>query len=183
MAGLSGLRRLLLNKELSKKVVRMERQRAFFNLESAKSIGVVFDATNESDYNKVASFVRHIQTFHKTVKVIGYVNYKDLPHFIHQRLAYDFVLSKDLAFNGRPQNTFAKDFIKTEFDLLIDFNLSLISPLKYITALSMAKCKVGLMSDEMKTYYDLMIQGVESNDLPRFIKEVLSLLEDLQPKK
>ncbi len=183
MAGFSSLKGFLLNKELTKKLARLERQRAFYNLESAKTIGVVFDASTENDYNKVASFVRHIQTFQKTVKALGYVKYKDLPHFIHQRVTYDFILSKDLAFNGRPQNAFVKDFLKTEFDLLIDFNLDLLPPLKYITALSIAKCKVGLMSNEMKTHYDLMIQGVEPSDLSRFIKEVLSLLEDLQPKK
>lgn len=183
LSNYSKIRTYFLNREIANKHSKVERNRKFFNLETAQSIGIVFDASSENSYNRVSGFVRHLQTFHKTIKAIGYVNYKDLPHYVMQRITYDFITTKDLSFNLKPNNAFVKDFINQEFDLLIDFNIDKNPTLIYITALSKAKFKIGAYDELMSEYLDFMIQGVGHDQLALLAKEVLHYLEELSPVK
>ena len=46
------------------------------NLENAKSIGILYDATNESQINQIQPFVSYFFDLKKDVKAFGYVNSK-----------------------------------------------------------------------------------------------------------
>lgn len=179
---LSGIKAYFLNREIRKKYSKIERNRKFFNLETARTFGILFDASTEANYNRVSSFVRHLQSHNKTVKAIGFVNYKELPHYIMQRISFDFITPKDLSFSLKPNNPFVKDFILAEFDILIDFNIARNPVLGYLLALSNAKFKIGKYDDQYADYLDFMIQGIQSDDIALYSREVLHYLEELTPK-
>lgn len=177
------LKTWLLFREIRKKSKEITRERQFHNLESAQSFAVVFDATHEREYQRVSSFIRHLQNHKKTVKAIGLIQAKEKPHFIMERLSYDFITKKDLAFDMRPKNNFVRDFIREDYDVLIDFNLKLHPVLTYLTALSVAKFKIGLWSEEMKDFLDFMITNVSHDDMAAYAKELIYFLETLPGPK
>jgi hypothetical protein len=177
------LKSWLLKREIRKGVADMQRNRSFHNLESARTFGVVFDASKEADYNRVSGFVRHIQSHHKQVKALGLIQAKEKPHFILERIAFDFITLKDLSFNLRPKNAFVKDFLEEEYDVLVDFNIKKHPVLIYLTALSHANFKIGLYDEEMKDYLDFMIQTDTKLEIAGLAKETLHFLETLHAKE
>ena len=76
-----------------------------------------------------------------------------------------------------PIASFTNDFIKKEFDLLIDLNFEKEITLRYLLESSMAHCKVGLNQGEDEVLYDFMLEGISPKDLNLFLKELLRYLE------
>ena len=181
MAKFNSIQTYFLKRDFEKKHGRLMRNRKFFNPATAKTFGVVFDASQESDYNRVSSFVRHLQANNKKVKAMGYISYKDLPHYVMQTISYDFIMKKDLNPILKPNNIHALDFIKSEFDILVDFNMDNNPVLRYISGLSMAKFKIGLLDKSNEEIFDFMLQGIDKGNMAGYAKEVLHYLEILQP--
>ncbi|OIP00420.1 MAG: hypothetical protein AUJ98_07695 [Bacteroidetes bacterium CG2_30_33_31] len=160
----------------------VQRDRQFFNLETANTFGIIFDASDEANYNRVSSFVRHIQSKNKIVKAIGFINYKLYPHYIMQKITFDYITLKDINQLMKPVSRHSLEFIQQDFDILIDFNLLRNPILRYISGLSLAKFKIGRFDERDKEIFDFMIQGIEDQNTAVFAKEVLHYLEVLQPK-
>ena len=153
-----------------------------FNLEQAKSIGVVYDASTENDYNRAASLIRHLQSQGKMVKSIGLSPFKVLPHYLPVKLAFNYISLKDINWYKKPENQFIDEFIAYEFDVLIDLNLQADDSLLYVVKLSKAKFKIGLYNEAQKDVYDFMLEGIEPGKVSLFIKELLHYLEIFNKK-
>ncbi len=179
MAKFNKIQVWLLEKNLQKRMAGLERNKKFHNLKTATSFAVVFDASSEKNYNRVGSFIRHLQSKNKQVKGIGFIDYKTMPHYVLQTLSYDFILKKDLNFFLRPGNKFINDFLSTEYDVLVDFNLEENPVLRYLTALSKAQFKMGIYDERNKDIFDFMIQGIDNHNTAQYAKEVLNFLESL----
>ncbi len=181
MANTNGIQTYFLRRDFKKKFGKRLRNRKFFNLDSAKTFGVVFDASSEANYNRVSSFVRYLQSHKKKVKAIGYISHKELPHYVMQDISYDFILHKNLNAFLKPTSIHAQDFINMEFDVLVDFNLYDNPVLRYVSGLSMAKFKIGFFNEANEEIFDFMLQGIEKDNMAEYVKEVLHYLEILQP--
>jgi hypothetical protein len=127
------------------------------NLPEARRIGVLYTLYDIPDYDKVSRFVTELQQEHKEVKALGFVKSKVLIARFLPKLSYDFFSKRDLTWFYKPIHDKVKDFISRDFDLLIDLSLEDTFPLKYISGLSHALCRVGRFSEENTPYYDLMI--------------------------
>jgi hypothetical protein len=180
LSAINNIKSYFLKREIANKHSKIVRRRRFFNLNTAKSFGVLFDASDEAVYNKVSGFVRYLQSLNKNVKAIGIVEYKELPHYIMQKISFDYITSKDLTFSLKPNNVFVKDFLTSEFDILIDFNLNHNPVLVYILALSNARFKIGAYDEDLTEYYDFMLQGITEGDIAAFSKQLLFYLEELE---
>ena len=77
-----------------------KRKKEVCNLDSAKSIGILFDATNEEQINQIQPFVSYFFNLKKDVKALGYVNAKKLLYCHTPKLQYDFFYLKDLKRQG-----------------------------------------------------------------------------------
>ncbi len=176
------IRLFFLNRAIRKELRHIQRRKKLFNLQEAKSVGVVYNAATENDYSRAASLIRHLQAQGKMVKSIGFVPLKELPHYTPMKLNFDFVSLKDLNWYRKPKGQFVSDFIKQEFDILIDLNLTGIDSMRYIVSLSRAKFKIGRYTDDHKDIYDFMLEGIEDNQVSLFIKEVLHYLEMFKTK-
>lgn len=176
---LNPLKDFAFNRELKKRLAEMYREGKFFNMATAKTIGILFNSSEESDYNKVSSFVRHLQSQGKTVRAIGWTGYQEIPHFCHAMLSYDFLTLKDINFYYKPTAKFAQEFIETQFDMLIDLNIKPVNTMTYMATLSIAKFKIGLYSDGNQIY-DFMLEYPEAENLNGYLKELLFYLETLQ---
>ena len=145
--------RYILNKNLSK----LKRKRIVHNLESAKTIGLLYDATDEQEYAVICELVKNFQNENKIVKALGYLNYNIIPHYCIPKLSFDYFIMKDIGFFYIPNNTFVDDFIKNDFDILIDLSIMDFFPFQYISGMSKAKFKVGRDGENHSKYYDFML--------------------------
>ena len=141
------------------------------NLEKAKSIGILYEATNAEQIKKIEPFVKYFFALRKDVKALGYVNKTKLDDCHIPRLNYDFFYKKDLNWYYKPQNYIIDNFIKKEYDILINLSDSSCIPIKYLVASSMARFKIGQF-EEGYEIYDLMIKLDKEKGEERLMEEI-----------
>jgi hypothetical protein len=158
---------------------RTERQCQMTNLNDAKRIGILYTVDEVLDYEWVASFVSQLQGEQKEVKALGFVKNKNLVQRFLPKISYDFFSKRDLTWFYKPIHQQVKDFIDKEFDLLIDLSMHDSFPLKYISGVSNALCRVGKFSEENTDYFDFMIDvkpSMTSDDYLGNIRHYLTVI-------
>ena len=81
---------------LKKKLKHLKRLKKVHNLKTAKRIGIVFNATKQDDYRQVLDFVKDIQGRGIEVKVLGFVDDKDVPNEYLLKKNFSYFLKKSL---------------------------------------------------------------------------------------
>ncbi len=148
-----------------------KRTKEVCNLSSAKSIGVLYDATTEEGIKSIQPFISYFFNLKKDVKALGYVNSKDLSYYHIPKLQYDFFYKKDLNWYYKPQNYLIDNFVKKEYDILINLCDSSVIPIKYLVASSIAHFKIGIYQENYEIY-DLMISLKEDKSLEKLMEEI-----------
>lgn len=150
--------------------------------EKVKSVGVIFDASDEHKYKRAAHLIGYLKTHHKEVFAIGYISFKEVPHYADITLSYNYLLKKDISWYNFPQAKFTEDFLNKDFDLLIDLNFENIPVLRTLVMSSLAHCKIGLNQGDDTEILDFMLEGIPRNDINLFLKEMLKYLELIKTK-
>ena len=148
-----------------------KRSKAVCNLEDANSIGILYDATSEEQIKMVKPFVSYFFDLKKDVKALGYVNSKQLSFHHTPKLQYDFFYQKDLNWYYKPQNYIIDNFVKKEYDILINLCDSSIIPIKYLVASSIAHFKIGIHEQNYEIY-DLMISLKDDKSMEKLMHEI-----------
>lgn len=143
-----------------------------FNFNSIKTVGMLFDASNPEDYELVKRYVVYLREHAKKVKVLGYFSEKQIPAYTYSKLEYDFFSSKEINWFGKPTTHIIDNFLEEEYDLLIDLNIHDHFPLKYISARSKAKFKVGKFKEGDESIYDMMIDADNTQTLKYFLRQI-----------
>ena len=113
------------------------------NLDDAKRIGIIYNATEYISFEIIKDLVKQLMDKDVTVGVLGYVDSKDLiDHYLYRK-GFDFFSKKDLNWYYRPLSAVAEQFMAEPFDLLLNLSLDDHFPIHYITALSSATFKAG----------------------------------------
>ncbi len=146
------------------------------NLEEARRIGILYTLDDVPAYEVVSEFVTRLQHDQKEVKALGFVRNKNLISRFLPKLSYDFFSRRDVNWFYRPIHSKVRDFIEKEFDILIDLSMQESFPLKYISGLSKAFCRVGKFSEENTEYYDLLFDINSSLSLNDYIKQITHYL-------
>lgn len=81
-----------------------------------------------------------------------------MPYYCLEQLSADYFCNKHLNWFGKPEHAQLNDFLKQDFDILIDFTKNELSPIKYCLQMCKAKFIVG-NSNYNKEFYDLLIEG------------------------
>jgi hypothetical protein len=148
-----------------------KRTKEVCNLDNAQSIGILYDATSEEQLKMVKPFVSYFFDLKKDVKALGYVNSKQLSFHHTPKLQYDFFYQKDLNWYYKPQNYIIDNFVKKEYDILINLCDSSIIPIKYLVASSIAHFKIGI-HEENYEIYDLMISLKDDKSMEKLMHEI-----------
>ena len=148
-----------------------KRLKVVCNLDEAKSIGILYDATSEDQIKIIKPFVTYFFDLKKEVKALGYVNSKQLSFHHTPKLQYDFFYQKDLNWYYKPQNYIIDNFVKKEYDILINLCDSSIIPIKYLVASSIAHFKIGI-HEENYEIYDLMISLKDDKSMEKLMHEI-----------
>ena len=156
----------------------LRRKKQVFNLKTAKSIGILFDATKHEDFDAVRELYNDLKKSGHTVSVLGFVNDKEIPaHYLFKK---DFILfnKKMLNWYGKPIVQEVIDFSKCPFDILIDLTMEDNFVFDYITGSSPARFKTGRFR-ERPVYADMMIKLEDDTSLEYFIELATSYLETI----
>ena len=148
-----------------------KRTKEVCNLDNAQSIGILYDATSEDQIKIIKPFVSYFFDLKKDVKALGYVNSKQLSFHHTPKLQYDFFYQKDLNWFYKPQNYIIDNFVKKEYDILINLCDSSIIPIKYLVASSIAHFKIGI-HEENYEIYDLMISLKDDKSMEKLMHEI-----------
>jgi hypothetical protein len=163
---------------LRKKMAKQKRIRFKGNISSAKTIGVVWDATIPDDFLIISQFHQKMADKNIDVKILGYFPGKDLPDKLTAIRYLTCLKKEDINFTYRPVSREANSFINTRFDILIDVNFNDIFPLRYVSNLSVAGFKVGIFdSTGVNSPYDLMMEFNKSTDINTYLVQVIHYLE------
>lgn len=172
MSFLQNIKNFLGNYYLLQEIKTVRRNKMFLNLEEAKTIGIVFDASEKEDFELVKKYISYLKEMKKRVKAIGFFNSKETPPMAYSKLEYDFFSLKDLSWNNIPKSFYVKNFIDEQYDILLDMNLKDVFPLRFISSLSRAKFKVGKSSKWNSSAFDLMFDIGTKNNLKYFLKNL-----------
>lgn len=142
------------------------------NMNDAKTIAILFEATNAEDFELVKRYVGYLREMRKKVKVLGYFSRKEIPKLTYSKLEYDFFDKKQLNWHMKPSGAVVNNFIEEEYDILIDLNIHEHLPLKYIAALSRSRFKVGKTQESSTEVYDLSIDHAQDKSLKYFLRQV-----------
>jgi len=153
------------------------RQKQLLSLQRAKNIGIVCNITDEDSYKEIFYIFTQLQEHGHNIKLIGYIDEKTVPFFCLPQLAADYFCQKQLNWYGRPNMIQVDDFIKTEYDMLLDFNSYYYPAVASILALTKSKFIVG-HTPENHDLYDLYID-IANTDALTFLGAVSTYTQKL----
>ena len=161
----------LLKREL--KTVNHTRKINKFKFENAKTVGIIFDATNPDDFEQVKRYANELRENNKKVKVLGYFKSNGVPALTYSKLDFDFFSNKEVSLLGKPTPVFIHNFIEEEYDLLIDLNIHDHFALRYVAAMSKAVFKVGKFEEENDIHtHDMMIDSDHTKTIKYFLRQI-----------
>jgi len=164
---------------LRKKCAKVKRQKVLFDFTSAKYIGVLCSPQDEISNGHVRAFLRYLSQKDIKYLVFGYFDGKNIPENFLYWKETDFITRKDLNFFFMPQTPNVEKFINEPFDMLINCNIDQYFPMEYVSQLSVAKCKVGIMR-EGESCFDLVIDIQKNRTIQYFLKNLEIYLTNLR---
>jgi len=152
------------------------------NFDSAKKIGLLYDATELKNFEIVKEYVKEVRAKQKEVLALGYVDKKVLPQNQFAQLGLDFFTRKNLNWQLFPESIEVANFIKEPFDIVLNLSDNTVFPLRYIAAVSKAKFRVGRFDLSSVPCYDMMIEATPETDLKQFIKQAEEYLRKIKSR-
>ena len=166
--------------QLRRSDIEMRRKHQAFNLESAKRITILFDATEPEDIKLVKTFVGRLSNGKELVSALGFVDQNDKSFEHMSSLHFDFFSNEELNWFGKPQGMVIDNFLKEDFDILIDLTLTKFYPLTYLAVASPSKFKVGRTRSDVDVF-DLTIDPTKDQDLAVLIEQITHYLNRIKP--
>lgn len=141
------------------------------SLQKAKNIGIVCNITDEDSYKRIFSLFSKLHATGRLVWLMGYIDDKEVPFYCLQQLTADYFCNKDLNWYGKPVKVQIDDFVKRDFDLVIDFTKQFYPVIQYMLTLTQAHFIVG-SNKEYADLYDLYIDAENMNDHMALLEQV-----------
>ncbi len=145
-------------------------------------IGIIYSLCDESIYRYVSDFVEKLKDEKKVLKALGFVRSKKDTDKYLPKLTYDFFYAKNINWFGIPKGNYVKEFLNTEFDLVIDLSDGNSLPLQYIMARTNAKMNIGSGNRDSQKLYDIIIKRTEGSTLAEHIENIDHYLRILNPR-
>lgn len=174
------IRNTLANLRLRRLVEENSNGHETVNFDAAKKIGLLYDATEQKNFEIVKEYVKEVRGRQKEVLALGYVDKKVLPQYQFAQLGLDFFTRKNLNWQMVPDSLEVTNFIKEPFDIVVNLSNNDIFPLRYIAAVSKAKFRVGRFDLSSVSCYDMMIEASAESDLKQFIKQAEEYLRKIK---
>jgi hypothetical protein len=168
---------------MKKEIKAAQRNGEVVTIDRAKTIGILYDATSDKDYEIIKNYVRQLMTQSKDVVALGYFDKKELPSTRFMKLGLDFFTQKSLNWKMKPYNPIVNSFISRPVDILIYFNVNKCIPLAYIANQVNARFRIGKYDATYAGLFDFMIKIDETAGLKQMIDQVNHYLNLIRNEK
>jgi len=168
------LRRCIEKQELS-------REKKLISLEKAQTVGIICQITDEDSYKEIFTLFTKLQSHTRTVWLMGYIDEMNVPYYCLPQLSADYFSRKNLNWFGKPDFIQLHDFLNKNFDILLDFSLNDLPPLRYILSTTKAKLLVGA-NEYAQDLYDVFIKDEKELDALKLLKTFHNYLLKLTGK-
>ena len=166
MNGIQALKQKFYNYFFNKELKKTRNLRLSTNLEEAHTIGILFNASDESQKRVILQYVDTLKKQGKKVELLGFYNTKKEI----EPEGFPFFNRKNIDWFNRPNGETVEAFMKKPFDLLFNLSGTTTPPFDYIMGLSKASFRVGPSADNTACC-DLMIDTRNPDDVSNFIKQ------------
>jgi hypothetical protein len=163
---------------LHRRLTALRRMKQDFNLDKVKKVGILWDASFETDFQYLAALNRKLSEAGRSVEVMAWIPAKVVSDRLTGLSYMKFLRKDDLNWAFFPVSEDAKKFMETKYDLIIDINPSSLFQLTTLVALSPAPMKVGpdITDQPENTPYDLMIRTPKPFSIAGFIEQAMHYL-------
>jgi len=161
----------------------LQREREFFNLDMAQTVGIVYLATSQQDFERIKAFTQYLKERKVRVLSLGYIQNSDLERNFKTQLEYRFFAKKDLNWHLKPICLEVRNFISNNMDILIDLSLTECLPTLFVSGSSIARFKVGLANNMSQQLLDMTIDVGNNKTLDHVIGNVKSYLDMINQEK
>jgi hypothetical protein len=168
---------------LKKESVKHRKNKETISMHEAKNIGILYKVSNEETHDFVVEFIKSLQDKDIDVKALGFIEYKEIPHFCFPKLKHNFLTKRNINWHYKPTGNEIVDFINKEFDILIDLSMENYLPIQFVLSRTNAKFVVGKYYDNTTHYYDMMLKVDDSIKINNFIKVVVDYLNIIKTRK
>jgi len=165
---IDGIKTKQLEKYILKERPSLKRESIALPFSEFKTFGLLLDGRLPNMVKYAEQYQTELIAQGKEVTVLAYLPVLGKG----QTLSIPYCLKADFNWIGVPKNPSIIDFMKTSFDLLINFSPDKILPLECICALSQAKYIIGNSTNHFNYYYDFLIKLNNSNAPESFIENV-----------
>ena len=141
------------------------------NLDRAKTIGILFDATDPKVQEQVLEYADQLRRKGKKISLLGAVDSQQEDG----SLPFPSFSLKMLDWALRPGGRAVEQFLEEPFDLLVHLNGQTKNSLDFIAAQARAHMKVGPFLEAFHIY-DVMIDHADAS-VPEFIQDMETLLK------
>lgn len=149
-----------------------EVKREMININAAKRVGVLYNATRASEIITVTQFAEKLKAEGKEIYIFGYQNDKN-----KEDIGLKLFNKNSVNFFGVPNDARIDGFQKIDLDILICAFKEECLPLEYIAATSKAKFRVGAFNKNKTNFFELMINTGENKDLLFLLQQTLHFLK------
>ncbi len=164
---LAQIRAIFFNKALRALLASQHRKRQTHTLDSARHIGILFDASSQTIRQEVGEFAKKLEKAGKKVRMLGFFNSNNLP----EAHTFDAFTLKESNWQGLPKSEKAATFSKEKFDLLLSFNPDETPQLEWLAAASPAAMKIGLATQHPNDF-DIQLETPEGKGLHFFAEQL-----------
>ena len=169
------IRVALFKNALGKLLASQNRKRKTHTIDSAKTVGLLFDAETNTNKKEAIELSKQLAKNGKKVHLLGFFNSKQAP----EDQAFDYFFLKELNWLGVPKKSEkAKAFLETKFDLLLSYNPKDLGPLEWMAAASPAAMKFGLAT-ERSNDFDIQLELPEGKGIAFFAEQLKIYLDKI----
>ena len=164
-----GLKSKIANRMLNSKLSSVIREKKVFNLDLAKSAGILWGYDQLEAFNRLEKELRNNE-----IKTTGLCYFPDKKAVIPEGVSG--FTRKQTSWVEIPDLDLTKEFIRQKFDILIDLTSQKYFPMVYVTALSEATFKIGHSGNSVN-YFDWNIEFSEQPEADQLADQILYYLK------
>ena len=169
------LRAKLALKAIAAQLQHQSRKRKVHHLSTARTIALLFDASQEKNKKEVLDWAKSLEKGGKKIYLLGFLGLKKMPEPVPD---FPCFTKKELKFNLEPQGEKVTAFLSENIDLLLCFNPDEQLCIEWLAIKSKAAMKIGNATKHPNDF-DLQIDIPVEKGVPFFAKQLAEYLNNI----
>lgn len=169
------IKRKLYLRKLARHEGAVRRQRTVHNLHTAKRVGIAAQTASEAELKAIIELRLFMSERGIDTSVVVVYPNKLVPNSFLMRKDVEILNSEVLNWLHIPTSPAATAFVEQPFDLLIDLSTEEQQPVRWLSALSVAQCKVGVLGYAGNPF-DLIVATDPRKPLANIVGDIRDIL-------